>query len=234
MIVAPFDNGSLLVGVRTYFDSGEYESGLSRDDIVYLHSNSEGILIDTLAVRPGGEMHFISEGSGRILGDRPFGRYPQHAVYRDGFFYGSGDRFEIDYYRSDGLLRRSLRRAQTNMKVTAADVEGYTRRQIENAQNERQRQINERLLADDPFPETFPAYRDFVVDAEGNLWVAVYRRPGDDLPRWTVFDPDGQMLGEVSTPERFTIHQIGSDFVLGHWQDDLDVEHVLLFELVKE
>jgi sugar lactone lactonase YvrE len=71
------------------------------------------------------------------------------------------------------------------------------------------------------------------VDAEGNLWVADYRRPGDDQPRWTVFDPTGAMLGVVETPERFSIHQIGSDFVLGSWADDMDVEHVRLYRLIK-
>jgi hypothetical protein len=230
MIVAPFDDGSLLVGVRTY----ERSIGISRDKIVYVRSDSEGHLIDTLAVLPGGEMHFMAQENRRILGDRPFGRYPQHAVYRDGFFYGSGDRYEIEYYGDDAQLRRSIRRAQANMEVTDADVEGYTRNQLENAGDERQRQINERLLADVTFPATFPAYRNFIVDAEGNLWVAVYGRPGDESPRWTVFDSNGQMLGEVSIPERFTVYQIGSDFVLGRWRDDLTVEHVLLFELLKE
>ncbi len=79
-----------------------------------------------------------------------------------------------------------------------------------------------------------PAYRSLVVDTEGNLWVEEYRRPGDDQPRWTVFNLDGEMLGLVETPPRFSIYQIGSDFVLGRWHDDLDVEHVQLYELLKD
>jgi hypothetical protein len=234
VIVAPFSDGSLLVGVRTYFGSGEIRSGLSRDNIIYVHCSADGQLIDTLAILPGGELNTIAEDNTVMVGDRPFGRYPRHAIHADGFYYGSSDRYQIDDYGQDGGLRRSLRRALANMEVTAADVDSYMREQIEAATDDRRREIAERLLANVSFPETFPAHGDIHVDSDGNLWVAVYRRPDDDQPRWTVFDPNGQMLGVVSTPPRFTIYQIGSDFVLGRWLDELDVEHVRLFELLKD
>jgi hypothetical protein len=220
--------------VRSLFGTGEIKSGLSRDDIVFVHCDAQGEFIDTLAVLPGGEMNTRTEGNGVMLDDRPLGRWPSHDVYRDGFYYGSRDRYEIDHYSSGGQLLRSIRRALPNMKVSAADVESYKRERLENADDENDRQVTLALLADVEFPEEFPAYGDIIVDAVGNVWVAVYRRPGDELPRWTVFDSEGQMLGVVSTPERFSVHQIGSDFVLGRWQDDMDVEHVLLFDLLKE
>jgi hypothetical protein len=190
--------------------------------------------MDTLAVRPGGEMHGMAQENRRILGDRPFGRYPQYAVFGIGFFHGSNDSYEIEFIDNTGQLLRSLRRPVPNMEVTSADVEAYKQEQIENAGDERQRQINQTLLDAVTFPDAFPAYSSFLADARGNLWVSVYRRPGDDQPRWIVFDRDGRALGEVQTPERFRIFQIGADFVLGSWADDLDVQHVLMFELLKE
>ncbi len=42
------------------------------------------------------------------------------------------------------------------------------------------------------------------------------------------------MLGVVETPPRFQISQIGSDFMLGRWRDELGVEHVRMYELLKE
>jgi hypothetical protein len=38
----------------------------------------------------------------------------------------------------------------------------------------------------------------------------------------------------VETPPRFRIFQIGSDFMLGRWRDELDVDHVRMYELLKE
>lgn len=234
MIVEPFGDGTVLVGVRTFFGSGEVETGLSRDEIVYLRTDPDGALMDTLAVRPGGEIHGIAQENLRIVGDPPFGRYPQYAVFGNGFFHGSSDSYEIEFIDNTGELLRSVRRPVPNMEVTSADIEAFKQEQIEDAGDERQRQINQTLLDAVTFPDVFPAYSSFLVDANGNLWVAVYRRPGDDQPRWTVFDPDGRALGEVRTPERFGIFQVGADFVLGRWTDDLDVQHVLMFQLIKE
>ena len=52
-------------------------------------------------------------------------------------------------------------------------------------------------------------------------------------PETAVFDPDGVMLGVVETPKRFRIYEIGSDYVLGRGADDLDVEHIQIYDLLK-
>ncbi len=48
-----------------------------------------------------------------------------------------------------------------------------------------------------------------------------------------VFGGEGIWLGTVVLPDRFDLYDIGDDYVLGRWQDDLDVVHVQLYELVK-
>ena len=48
-----------------------------------------------------------------------------------------------------------------------------------------------------------------------------------------MFDPAGAMLGVVETPARFTVDEIGPEFILGRWTDELDVEHVQVYELIK-
>lgn len=230
---APFDDGTLLIVVRTFFGAGGLGTGLTRDEIVYVRCAADGALMDTLAVRPGTEMYSAVQGENRMGGVRPFGLSSQYAAHLDGFFHGSGDKYEIEDFTNEGDLRRSLRRPIANMEVTDADVEGYRKERIENAEDEMQRQINATLVEAIPFPESFPAYRNLVVDVKGNLWVGVSRKPGDDQPRWTVFERTGRMLGEVRTPEGFTIFQIGEDFVLGSWADEFDVQHVLMYELFR-
>ena len=78
-----------------------------------------------------------------------------------------------------------------------------------------------------------PAYDGVIVDRGGNLWVEAYRRPGDSVPRWTVFDAQGVMLGAVAVPDLFEIMDVGDDYVLGKWVDELDIEHVQMYELMK-
>jgi hypothetical protein len=73
-----------------------------------------------------------------------------------------------------------------------------------------------------------------VLDRAGNLWVEDYVRPGDEgPPRWNVFGPDGVQLAAVSTPPGFHIYEIGTDYLLGTWKDELDVEYVRIHALLK-
>ena len=83
--------------------------------------------------------------------------------------------------------------------------------------------------------ETFPAYSDIQTDALGYLWVEEFELPGADAHGkvWTVFDPDGQALGFVETPEDLRIFEIGADYVLGLVTDAFDVETIQLWSLTR-
>jgi hypothetical protein len=58
-----------------------------------------------------------------------------------------------------------------------------------------------------------------------------YAHPGSDERRWTVFSPEGRALGSVVTPPGLRVLEIGRDYVLGVWQDELDVEYVRMHRL---
>ena len=51
--------------------------------------------------------------------------------------------------------------------------------------------------------------------------------PGD------VFDPDGIWLGTVATPRGLRVTEIGTDYVVGVWRDELDVEYIRVYDLEK-
>ncbi|HEU0080140.1 MAG TPA: hypothetical protein VFQ76_21005, partial [Longimicrobiaceae bacterium] len=182
---------------------------------------------------PGGESITEKQGSSSItVSQRAFGRDEQVAAVPDGFFYGSSDAYEIRRYDVAGKLLRIVRGPGGVRPVTPADIERYKEERRRNV-DASFRQAQERSLAAMPFPETMPAHGDIQADRAGNLWVSDFQVTSDDAGRWTVFDPEGRMLGTVSTPARFRVFDIGSDYVLGVWRDDLDVEHVRVFSLDK-
>ena len=84
-----------------------------------------------------------------------------------------------------------------------------------------------------PLPETYPAYAAAMSDLADHLWVREFSLPGEEPgnPVWTVFDPDGQVLGYVETPAGLQIFEIGEDYILGHATDDLGVEYVQVWSL---
>ena len=89
------------------------------------------------------------------------------------------------------------------------------------------------LFGATPLAATFPALSTILSDASGNLWVREYDFPREQRPAplWTVFDPEGRVLGFIETPEGLRIGQIGEDYILGHYRDELEVEYVQVWAL---
>jgi hypothetical protein len=84
-----------------------------------------------------------------------------------------------------------------------------------------------------PFPESRPAYGSFLQDQEGNVWVGDWALHPDVPEGWTVLHSTGQWLGRVVVPPRFFPYHVGDDWILGVEWDELDVEYVVLYPLVK-
>jgi hypothetical protein len=124
-----------------------------------------------------------------------------------------------------------IRKHHQPIAVRDADIEDYKAERLEGASNDNWRRRLERMFSEIPVPSTLPAFQTFEVDALGYLWVAEYERPGADVQRWNVFDAEGLLLGTVVTPAGLQVHQIGADFLLASWRDDLGVEHVRLYDL---
>jgi hypothetical protein len=60
-----------------------------------------------------------------------------------------------------------------------------------------------------------------------------YRLPWESEPAWAIMDTDGRWLGTVHTPPGLRIYEIGADYVLGVWRDELNVEYVRTYALLR-
>jgi hypothetical protein len=225
--------GDLIWGNRVVSYSGIYDSesltdGLRRDSALYCIHSMEGEVLDTLGRFPGSEMYAVGAGEGSTLGmSRPYGRHVVSTATADYWYFGSSDSYVIEVYGRSGSLERLVRRDIANRPVTDELLEERERRLRESG-----RQVTAGVSRDIPIPETMPAYGRLIGDADGNLWVQEYRTT-DEPEQWAVFDPSGQFLGIVDMPEPGRVTEIGSDYVLGIWRDEMDVEQVRLYELVK-
>ena len=70
------------------------------------------------------------------------------------------------------------------------------------------------------------------VDPAGRLWIVRTPLPWDAARRCDVLDAAGRFLGSVTLPPRFTLFQVGTDFILGRARDADDVEQVQVYRLV--
>lgn len=92
-----------------------------------------------------------------------------------------------------------------------------------------------------PRAETLPVLHSIHLDAVGNLWVEPHSLHGAEVPPFQVYAPNGDWLGTVALPPGLDLgtggirtgFEVGDDDVIGVWVDDLGVEHVRQYALVK-
>jgi len=163
--------------------------------------------------------------------------YSLQVVAKDGFYWGTPDRYEIGFYDATGRLRRVLRRDVEPVPVTSEMVQEWIEAQldwVERYQGEealpRYRQMYEEAF----IRESQPYFRQAFVDHDQRLWV-MGNPPdggGDRAPTWSIYSPDGHWLGDVEGPEGVDIVDCMGDRVLGIWRDDLEVPYLQVHRLI--
>ncbi len=195
--------------------------GLHRDATLFRAFSLDGEPLGTLGRFPGSERYGTEIGGSASVASVPFGLEAQVTVAPDRWFYGSSETYEIQVLSPNGTLQRIIRRSLPVRRMPADFATEWKERQAG------------RFYSKVPLPETLPAYGQFIADAAGNLWVEEYRLRTGDSPEWAVFDQSGRFLGVVEMPAGGRIMQIGEDFVLGVWRDELEVEIVRMYRLEK-
>jgi len=234
LTVGMFDSGSVLIWGSEW--TQDMPNGLFRFPIQYLSVGRDGALEVDFGKFLGNETVYatqqVGEGTTVLSTTLPFGKGPSAAVAGDRFFYSSQDRYEIEVRDESGNLLSIIRRDLEPRPVTDAHVADLMEDLVddEDDENEQRRQFR-RMMRESPLPDFFPALGDIHADALGHLWVEETRVPGEEVRNTTVFDPDGRMVGRVVLPSRFRVEEIGRDYVLGVWVDDLGVNYLRVYDL---
>lgn len=230
--VGMFADGSLVVQ-RLHPDSSMMKPGLHTLRQTYEHLSPAGLALGSFGKFPWAQ-DYVAYPSGHYdPGIYLFGRLAASTVAGSDLYFGSAAAYEIRVYSEDGRLRSLIRRRVPPAPVTSRDIDAVVRSvqaQVSGAAARRTVAMRVRKFA---HASTMPAYSGFRVDALGDLWVGHYRWLRQPPAAWTVFDPTGRMLGDVAVPPRFTIYEIGRDYVLGMRPDSLGVQRVELYALKK-
>lgn len=237
--VGPLADGSFLLSwmmddALSALRSGDAHVGeVVRGRALLVRYGPTGRVVDTVGVFPG-----LEEALGRSNG-RPFSTVPafyhgfSFTPWRDGVAVGDQERYEVQMHALDGTLVRIVRAPTPDLTTTEARLAELLDRLLgEDPDPDLARATIERFQAL-PRPDLAPAFGRLLADAEGNLWVSEYEF-GPVTPRfWEVFDATGVRVARVDVPDRFRVVEVGMDYVLGVWRDELDVEHVRAYALRK-
>ncbi|MCH7717190.1 MAG: hypothetical protein IH876_13730 [Gemmatimonadetes bacterium] len=233
-------DGSYLARVvpRRARDAPPEPLGRGRDSLSFLRYGPDGEFLDTLGVflrriKHGLAFEFMGR-SRRGAMTIPFTPSTVLAVAGSKVIVGTSTSYQISQFTPDGVLIRLIRKRHSRLPVEPSDVDSFLdslRAQYATGGPEAKTHV--KMNEETPPADSMPAFDDLIVDREGNLWVSASRHHGDPSVQWDVFDTEGIWLGVVPGPDGFRVTDIGSDYLLGLWKDDLEVEHALLYELIK-
>lgn len=211
---------------------------------VLMHFSRRGAPLDSITGFGAGELFGLpvpQAGGGTVVipANRPLGRSAAIAIVGDTTWLGTGASYALTGYVAGNPVRM-IRIARPPAVIPESGVAEFKRlrRSAGAARGDVIDSIFVASLDSVPFPDYFPAYGRVLADAAGDLWVQspglTDDQPGDASLAWTVFNPGGAWLGQVTLPSGFTPQQIGRDYVLGFWAPSgPGLLHVRLYPLRK-
>lgn len=211
--------------------------GRGTDSLWVVRYGADGEMLDTLGtylrrVRHGNTLDWRGRTQRGAVAV-PF--TPTTATYTSGdlIFTGTTNVYEVSAQAADGRVHLLVRKVHTKLPVLQTDTDRFMDSLRILAIGNPEMQWVVEMLDITPPQDNMPAYEGFSVDSEGNLWVADARRPNTPTPSWNVFDREGVWLGHVEGPTGLRVTDIGGDYLLGLWRDEVEVEHVMLYALEK-
>ncbi len=235
-----FDDGSFLATHGAYVLGGELPVRSERTEEGLFRYEADGRAATLVGSFLGRERDIVvmrrPNGAASVeRWPRILGRATAYAAAGYRFYVADNNTYEIKVFSMDPpRLTMLIRKEHRHLVVTDADVRMVRDSLLESRSGPARRMMAISFEDRPPPPTTLPAYApDIHVDADHNLWVKEYSRPGDPRVTWSVFSEDGVLLTSVDTPAGVRILDIGSDYVLGLRQDENDVEYIQMFHLIK-
>ncbi len=160
----------------------------------------------------------------------PFTPRVSHGSLDRCLYVNSGDTPEVYVYSTTGGLVQTIRVPGRRRAVTPADWAAWVDAMAEPVPPER-RQEHRDLANMLPRPPFLPVYHDLVVDALGYIWLQHFEVPFGPGPAWTVLEPDGDVLGEITLPEPLEVFEISGSVLLGKRRQGLFRETLVVYAI---
>jgi hypothetical protein len=169
----------------------------------------------------------------RAAGFVLFGKSPRAWARGDRLALGTRDRFEVNLFDPSGDLVRIVRVDVPPVAVTAEHLDGLLQERLAQLPSPDLAPAVRSAFGDTPHAETVPPFETLLLDSEAFLWVEDYHLPGDTLRSWTVFDWEGVPKTRLFLPYANRVFEIGEDYVLALFENDLGVHFLRMYPLAR-
>ena len=234
--VEPLRDGAFLVRlVEKIVRKGGFPSGAFRDRSGALRVSADFSEVDTLMFFGATEQIAVEAPWGELPMPPALARTTRitHQGNPTRICIGEQEAPEIECFDPDGSRTR-LRWRSDPPPVTGEEIAAWREETVDLYGQKLAEDDVIRALALIPDPAVRPDYSRITLDSSQNLWVEVgpTRERGSASIDYLVFDPTGALLGMVPLPP-IEVMEIGDDFVMGVYRDEMEVEYLQLFELYR-
>lgn len=230
-----FGDGSWLVAAPEGGGvSGGRPGSSSRSSFKYLRYDESGAYVSQL-VRLAHRPRYVHEHAGTVHYPYvPLTAEPLLATAGDFLYVIAESEPKVQKIDVTGKVAEVFVWSPRDQPLVADVWDDYKRTVLNGIEDEGRRNLYAAYYEQDlPMPDRVPVAEALRLDPDGNVWVLRFS-PLDEGPRqWDVIGADGRWIGSVDTPENLDVFEIGATYILGIWLDDVGVERVVLFDLVK-
>lgn len=161
---------------------------------------------------------------------RPLGRETSIAITGNAVFVGTADSAIVEMFGLDGSRRRAIRIDAPSRRPTRQLYERAAEELVAYQRDAAWQARFKKLFLEMPMPATLPPYSAIFADTDGVLWV-VHSTLGDSLLSLSAHSNEGRLLSTVTVPRLETVFEIGTDYILGSYQDSAGYPHVASYRL---
>ena len=180
----------------------------------YALVGSNGKVLGSLGALPASDYSTILSREVNIVG------------FGDHIFVSDGRSFEYREYDRSGRLLRIVRTDDLQERFTTSDADRVIDWRVpKNAPASVLRGIRS-AASGIPRPSSWPAFGRMLIDPIGRVWLSDFPRKAGELAAWSVFDPQGRLLGRVY-PAEAKVAKTYQRVMLANW-GRLEVNFILL------
>lgn len=184
---------------------------------------------DMIITDTRGESH-SDVGEVTAFENRPGGKRTRIAVGADQVFLGTQDSAAVEQVNRAGRVVGALPVGIAGRPMTRQAYEHaidlLARQLVVSDEREAYRQSMLKF----PAPKELPPYFELFADTTGTLWAQI-SVPGSGNTVLSRLAADGRALSDVQLPKEIRVFEVGTDYVLGSYEDGSDIPHVVLFRV---
>ncbi|MFL5383033.1 MAG: 6-bladed beta-propeller [Longimicrobiaceae bacterium] len=219
---------SIFAAYRAAFGDGDGRGAHGhRREVLRILNPDGSVQRDSLVSFTESEMLFL-HGAVEGVTYNPFGRQPVFAA-------GGGDRvyaawtgaLDVGVYSPDGRRVATIRPA---VAVTPRPITARDRDSVVAALGRTVPPAAVRRAFAEVGSESWPLFREMVVDDAGRVWLGLLGRHGEPV-HWTAFDASGARVASMDLPENVSLRVLRGRRAYGVELDADDVPRVVIYEL---